>query len=137
MNIINYASRFPFNGFLDDLVKQADLYSQRTPAVNIQETAESYKIELSVPGFHKENLEISVDKDLLKVKGEVKKTTEAPESKYLRREFNGYVFEKSFHLPENIDVDKITATYEQGILNLNLPKLVEVNRETKKVITLS
>lgn len=138
MNIINYASRFPFDAVWNEMFKHNDLNPlHRKPAVNIQETATSYKLELVVPGLTKEEIEISLDKDLLTIKGSNKKESqENQENKYLRRDFNGLVFDRSFHLPQNIDTDKIQATYEQGILVVDLPKVVEVHKE-KKLIAFS
>lgn len=138
MNIINYASRFPFDAVWNEMFKSTDFHPQyRKPAVNIQETATGYKLELVVPGVKKEDIEISLDKDLLTIKGSNKKESqEGQESKYIRRDFNGLVFERSFHLPQNIDSDKIQATCDQGILVVELPKVVEIQKE-KKLIALS
>jgi len=97
--------------------------SQR-PAVNIIENEGNYRLELAAPGLQKENFNIDVEKDVLTIS--VNKQAEMEEKvEYKRREFGNYQFERSFRLPDFIDVNAIEARYEQGILQLALPRKAE------------
>jgi len=91
------------------------------PATNVIEKENGYGIEVSLPGFSKDEVQISVNNDLLTIKSE-KNQEEEPKSRYTRQEFTTYPFEKSFKLDETIDADKIEAKFENGILYLDLPK---------------
>lgn len=101
--------------------------SKPRPAVNIIEKEGNYRLELAAPGMKKENFNIDLDKDVLTISAN--KQTEKAEDKveYKRREFGQYQFERSFRLPDYIDVDAIEARYEQGILKLVLPRKKEAD----------
>lgn len=102
----------------------------RQPAVNTIETAEAYTLELALPGWQKEHVELRVDGELLIVKGEL---TDAPEADYRRREFGISQFEKSFHLPETVDVEAVAATLDHGVLSIELPKVPEAQPVRKQI----
>jgi len=114
------------------------------PAVNILEGATGYHIELATPGFKKENFNIKIEKDQLIISG--KKETPAKDEKegenessalkFTRREFNFAKFQRSFHLPEDLDKDGIEANYENGILTIAIPKAEQII-ERAKVISVS
>lgn len=95
---------------------------------NIIKTEDGFSIELAAPGFQKEDFNIDIDNDLLKVSFDKKENEETP--KYTKQEFVTGAFSKSFNLPKNIDLDKITATYELGVLKISLVKTPQI---TKKI----
>lgn len=98
----------------------------KTPAlVNIKDSKDSYQIEVAAPGFNKEEFSIKVEGNLLTISAESKKETEAAEDKFTRKEFNFSSFARSFTLPRTIDVTKVAAAYERGILHVTLPKKEE------------
>ncbi|MFK8056857.1 MAG: Hsp20/alpha crystallin family protein [Saprospiraceae bacterium] len=103
------------------------------PAVNTFETDEAYNLELSLPGWDKQEVNLKVDGEILVVTG--KQEVEG-ELNYRRREFGLTSFEKSFHLPETVDVDGIAATLERGILSIGLPK-VPAAQPVRKAIAVS
>ena len=106
------------------------------PATNITENENDFRLELLVPGFKKEEVKLSLEKDLLTVKGEKVNNSESGNSEpnYLRREFSAANFEKQFTLPETVDTDNITAKFENGILEIALPKRqVEPEKEAKEI----
>ena len=103
------------------------------PAVNTIETAESYILELALPGWSKDSVELRVDCELLVVKGALEHSKDTP---YRRREFGITKFEKTFHLPDTIDLDGINATLEQGVLNITLPK-VPAAQPVRKAIAIA
>ena len=110
--------------------------SKKTAPVNIKENKESFLIEIIAPGFSKEDLEISVEKDVLTVKGE-KKDKDIQENVKIRlREYDFNNFTRSFHVGENVDGDSISASFVNGVLTLNLGKKDAV-KQPKKEITIA
>lgn len=93
--------------------------------VNVRETETSYTIELSVPGFSKEDLEITLDGGKLTVTGSHDKhetlTTKSYEG-YSRKEFYFSNFTRSFNLPETANSESISAKCENGVLTLEIAK---------------
>ena len=105
------------------------------PAANVSETDESFKIELAVPGFKKEDFKINVDGKNLKISTVSSNETEETQEKYVRKEFSFSSFERLFYLPKSVDVDKIEASYVDGILNLTLPKKEEAKPKEPRLIS--
>ena len=97
-------------------------FSSRIPSANINETEKEYKIELAVPGLDKKDFKVAIDKGMLYVSSEKEEERHEDEANYTRREYSFNSFRRSFSLPENCIEDKIKAKYENGILNLILPK---------------
>jgi HSP20 family protein len=95
------------------------------PSSNVNEKDDSFQIEMAVPGFSKKEIKISMDKDILTISSE-KDFGKSDDNGYLRREFGGHNFKRSFSIPESVDVDNISAEYKNGILTLTLPKKEEV-----------
>ncbi|WP_124980525.1 Hsp20/alpha crystallin family protein [Nonlabens xiamenensis] len=106
------------------------------PAVNISEKDESFVLEMSIPGFKKEDVQIEVDQDLLTISSEVETTNEDTTEQFTRKEFHKQSFKRSFNLPESINQDKIDASYENGILSISLPKKEEALPQPKRMISL-
>jgi HSP20 family protein len=135
-------------GLLDNILfdNKLDVFNNNyetfsIPAVNIIENLTNFVIEIAVPGFQKENFTIEAEEDTLKISSktiEVKETTEeeAKDTHYTRREFNFDKFERSFTLPENIKIEDIQAKYENGVLEITLPKLEE-KKALKKMVEIS
>ncbi len=108
---------------------------QHTPAVNVKENDEGFHLEVAVPGYEKGDFNIELDHDTLTISSERKQEKEENKENYTRREFNFKSFKRSFHLPENIvDADKINARYENGILNIDLPKRPELQAKGARTI---
>ena len=96
-----------------------------SPAVNIKETDKAFEIEIAAPGMTKEDFAIRVDNDEELVIALEKKHENKEEHKgenYLRREFSYASYHQAFTLPDNIDVENIKATMNNGILGIELPK---------------
>jgi len=90
------------------------------PAVNVIENKEVYELQLAIPGYSKDEVKISVENTTLTISAEFESKEEP--TTYSRREFVKTTFERSFTLPRSIDTDKIEATFENGILNVKLPR---------------
>jgi HSP20 family protein len=104
------------------------------PPVNIRENKEAYVLDIMVPGLSKEDFKIDLEKNVLSISAE-KKTEQASEGqKQIRREFSFRSFKRSFTLDESVDAEKIQAKYENGILQLQLPKREEAQPKTKSIV---
>jgi len=103
------------------------------PAVNTREGDDAYYVELDLPGIKKEDVEISVDKNILTIKGERKIKKEEKEEDYYRVESSYGTFSRSFTLPEKVNSEDIHATGENGVVEITIPKL-KVEKDTAKKI---
>ena len=111
--------------------------AMRHPSVNVIETEEAFTMEVAAPGMNKSDFNLSLDDNLLTISAETKSESEKTEKNYTRREFSYSSFKRSFHLPENVDVEKIGANYKDGVLNITLPKMVDEKKNNNKVIKIS
>lgn len=114
-----------FNNVFDSLFSDAltkNHLINKTPSVNILEDEKAFVIELAAPGLKKDDFQIQIKKDTLSIWVE-KTKSEIEESKdYSRKEFEFSSFARSFNLPENVDAEKITAEYKDGILKVVISK---------------
>jgi HSP20 family protein len=101
------------------------------PAVNIREDEKAFYLELAVPGMDKKDLRIEVKDDVLTISSEHKEERQDDLEGYKRREFSYSSFCRSFYLPEDVNGEKIGATYRDGILNVEIPKLEEEKKKEK------
>jgi HSP20 family protein len=105
------------------------------PAVNIKENEAAFELELSVPGFHKEDFNLKLDNDLLTISAKItEKTGEKTTENFTRREFKNRSFSRTFTLSDTVLVEAINAKYDSGILSVVLPKNKEVIENKHKVI---
>jgi len=109
------------NDYHEDYVKN----SGSKPATNVFETENEFKIEVLLPGFAKEDVQLNVHNNLLTIKVDNGKEEKSEEYKYVHREFGTFNFEKQYKLPKSADAEKIEAKFENGILHINLPKKEE------------
>lgn len=122
-----------FNRSISDVMGSD--FSVTVPSVNITEEKDNIKLELAAPGMDKNDFNISIDKDQLIISAEKEKQSEEKEeNKWTRKEFNFSSFKRSFHLGEDINIEKIDASYENGILKLVLPKKEEAKETLPKSI---
>lgn len=116
-----------FNNFFD---------GEELPAVNISENSKAFNVELSVPGFEKEEFSIKVEKNILIISAFKENQVEegGENEKVWRREFTSSSFSRSFVLPENIDTENISAKEKSGILKISLPKMQKAPEQAIKTI---
>jgi HSP20 family protein len=106
------------------------------PAVNVKEGEKDYKIELAVPGFKKENINVHLDNDVLHISAENKNEKEESHDNFTRKEFSYNSFSRSFQLPKSANHEKIDAKYEDGVLKILVNKKEEaIKAESKKQIS--
>ena len=93
------------------------------PAVNVIENETDYKIEVAAPGMTKEDFNIHLaDDNQLVITMEKKNESKNDKSKYLRREFSSSKFQQALVLPEDVEKDHISASVNDGVLTIDLPK---------------
>ena len=105
----------------------------RVPAVNISETENEFQVELAIPGVKKEDLKISLDKNVLTVSSEKKTENVEQSKKFSKREYSYNAFSRSFTLPESADHSKIEADYTDGVLTLTISKKEEAKFQSREI----
>ncbi|MBP1839729.1 Hsp20/alpha crystallin family protein [Formosa algae] len=107
------------------------------PKVNIKETADAFIVEMAVPGLKKSDFHIDLDNQMLSISTKTEQEKEENTAQYTRREFGYSSFKRSFSLPESVNADKINAKYNDGILNIVLPKKEEAKQKPARTIEIS
>lgn len=130
-----YRDDFFGNAIISSLFSDGADYS--VPAVNIKETENHFEIEVAAPGLGKEDFKINLEKNILTVKSEKEVKKDEKSENYTRREFGYNSFCRSFSVPETVDVDKIKASHNNGILVIELPKSEKLINKLKREITVS
>jgi HSP20 family protein len=101
-----------------------------TPAVNVVEFDDRFEMHLAAPGLTKADFNIRIENGALVISAEKKTENAENTPKYTRKEFSYHTFRRSFHLDDMIDREKISATYDNGVLNISLPKREDVWKKT-------
>jgi HSP20 family protein len=123
----------PFRGFdqmFDDLWRNwpARFVSEGStgllrPAMDVIESDKDLTIRVDLPGLKPDDVKVEVEDNILTVSGEVGDTVEKEGDRYHYRERSYGAFQRSVRLPGSVDTDKVDATFENGVLNIILPKL--------------
>jgi HSP20 family protein len=118
----------PWNEWFDE----SGLLSRpfNVPAVNITELDNEFRVSLAVPGMKKDDFKIDLDGSMLTISSEKEENKKEEKKKYTRKEYSYTSFSRSFTLPDDVSQDKIDARYEDGVLQIVLPR-----KESKKHIT--
>lgn len=98
---------------------------------NILNRDDVYIVQMSVPGFKKDDITIDVDDDVLTISSEIVKSDKEKNDNFYRKEFVKSSFSRSFYVPEDVDAKKIDAYMEDGILNVSFPKKELKKKENK------
>tara|TARA_Y100000813_G_C24056850_1_gene301992 strand:+ start:347 stop:778 length:432 start_codon:yes stop_codon:yes gene_type:complete len=136
------AKNYGFPGFpsvFDDFFTKDAFLGKNTenyrPAVNVKERENDFQVELVAPGFKKGDFKLEINHDVLTISAEhVEEKTKDDKERYSLREYSKASFERTFRLPENkIDTEAVKAVYEEGILNVYLPKKIEQKAQKKLI----
>ncbi len=131
--------RFPsLSSFVENVFSNPEGWNTRKqpnflPAINVCDNESDYNIEVAAPGLKKEDFKIAVKKGVLDISAIKEEKTEKTEDNYTRKEFNYQSFSRSFLLPESVDIENINATYEDGILKINIPKILTQKAPIKTI----
>ncbi len=119
------------NMFNDSFI--SDRLVSRVPAVNIAETDEDYHIELAAPGLKKDDFKINLERNVLSISAEQKEEQKEEGKNYSRREYSYTSFVRSFNLPDTVDQSNIEASYDNGILKVNVAKREEAKYQSRQI----
>lgn len=111
--------------FYNDLMPKAN---QTAPAINVKESDKAYTVELAAPGMKKEDFNVHIDDEgnlVVKLESKQDHKEEDKNTRYLRREFSYTKFEQTLILPDDVKKDAISAKVDNGVLTVELPKVVE------------
>lgn len=135
-----FALQHRMNRMFDDFLGEPfDLFGMREqanvfmPPMNLSETEKEIIITADLPGVEEKDLDISVTKDELTIKGEKKSESEEKGKDFYRMERSYGSFSRTIALPKGIDESKINAELKKGVLRLTIPKTAESAVERKKV----
>jgi HSP20 family protein len=92
------------------------------PLVDIAETDKAFEIKMEIPEVKKEDVKVTVDNRVLTIWGEREQEKEEEGKKFHRVERSYGVFTRSFTLPDNVDENKVTASFKDGMLNIQIQK---------------
>lgn len=102
-----------------DIFKPA---SASKPTVDIIETKDAYLLEAELPGFKETEVDIKIQDRVLSLSGKLEEQEQTEDGqRWLLRERRPAAFRRSFTLPRNVDVDKISASFKDGILSVSMP----------------
>lgn len=102
-----------------------DSYGSWAPAVDIFERGDDLIIRAEIPGVDKDDIDVNVEKNTLTIRGERKREKEYEEDRTFRMERVFGSFVRTFSLPRTVDASGISASYSNGVLELQLPKAEE------------
>jgi HSP20 family protein len=97
-------------------------YNWSSPAVDMYQTDQEVVVKASLPGVKADEVQISVNDDILTIKGEIKHEEEKEDKSWHLREQRWGAFERSITLPGGVVSDRAKAEFENGILTITLPK---------------
>ena len=140
MRIVKYNSNnlFPslMNEFFNDDLRM-NFFNRRhsVPSVNSVENNDSFEIDLAVPGMKKDDFTIELNDKILVISSD---NSDHDQNEGTRlNEFNYSSFQRSFRVPESVELDKIKANYKNGILKIKLPKRKDSITKPNRVIDIS
>ncbi|MAY83040.1 MAG: heat-shock protein Hsp20 [Flavobacteriales bacterium] len=143
MTLVKFKDNFPsfldefFGGDIFDSMQRTSSIGNSLPAVNIKQTESGFHLELAAPGKKKEDFKIELDNNVLSISSENKFEKNENEEKYTRREFSYSSFRRTFTLPDSVDAEGISASYNEGVLNIDIPKMKEEKKANSKLININ
>ena len=117
---------FPFSGGID---RRLEGY---VPKIDVSEDGDEILVTAELPGIDEKDIDVSLTRDALTIKGEKKISKEDKGKDYYRMERSYGAFHRTIPLPEGVDTDKVKATFKNGVLTVTLPKTAEA-KERKKI----
>lgn len=138
MSIIKW-SPFISPSMGDDFDKYFDSWpimsANFTPAVDVYQDADHVIVEAPLAGINPENVDISIENDVLTIKGAHEKKSEVEDKNYYRKEIRQGSFYRAIQLPTRVVGDQAKASYEQGVLTISIPKASEAKPKSIKITT--
>ena len=119
-----------FDRFLEGRWEEIPGLGEWTPNMDISETKDSLVAKVEVPGMDPKDIQISLQENLLTIKGEKRQEKEEKDEHYHRVERAYGVFTRSVRLPVAVDASKVTASFKNGLLTVTLPKTLSARGTT-------
>ena len=104
-----------------------------TPALDVYDQKDDLIVKAEIPGLSKEEIDISLEGNMLTIKGEKRKEEEVKEEDYYRSERAYGAFSRSIELPAAVQTDRVNASFKNGVLEIRLPKTEEAKKNVVKV----
>jgi HSP20 family protein len=104
-----------------------------TPRVDVVETEDNIEVTAELPGIAEADIDVSVAEGMVTIRGEKKIARDEKKGDLQLSERSFGSFARSFRMPENVDEDHITATFDKGVLSLSMPKKEKVQPQRKKI----
>jgi HSP20 family protein len=141
MSLVRYNTNYDdyapstFNGFVnrffnDQQMKNTNDNVKFLPNVDVIEKDGAFELHVALPGLKKEDVELDIADNVLTLKGERKLKSEKEEGRYYSFETQYGTFKRSFKLPKNVDQTKVNASFQDGILKIDLLKIDEQELKT-------
>jgi len=143
MTLIKFEPLKEFESFQNQIKKYFDDFpsfgvnfeNSFAPRIDISEKNDKILVEAEIPGVKKEDLKITLQDNILTIKGEKKKEEESKDNNYYRCERSYGSFSRSFTLPVEVNTEKVDAKFNDGMLKIELKK-VEPKKAQEKLIEL-
>lgn len=105
----------------------------RMPKVDVIDREEEVVVRAEVPGVDKDDLDVSVSDNSVTIKGKTKQEEKEEKGDYYRCEISSAAFARTVPLPSNVDSEKVTARFKDGVLELTMPKIEKARRRSVKI----
>jgi HSP20 family protein len=120
-------------GFRTPALRSFQEMETRIPRIDIIDQEKEVSVKAEVPGFKKDEVEITLNDGLLTIQGQKKEENQVKEGDMVRSEINWNTFTRSLRLPTEVKADEAKASFENGILEINIPKIQATSRKTIKI----
>lgn len=125
--------RSPIRHSMFDTAALARLDTMTAPVVDIAEKDSVYEITAELPGIEEKDIDVKLSNGVLTLKGEKKAEKEERKKDYYLSERCYGSFERSFSVPDDVQAEKIAATFKNGVLKIELPKSPEAGRKKRRL----
>lgn len=127
-----------FDDFFSDFSLQpfgvrAEQFERFSPSINVTEDEKEVCVSAELPGMDEKDIDVSLSSDTLTIKGEKKVEKEDKGKEYYRMERSYGSFQRVIPLSDEIDMEKVEASFKNGVLNVALPKIAEAKSSRKKI----
>lgn len=102
-------------------------------AVDVHETENGYELTASLPGVKPEDVDISVNRDVVTIRGRTEQNEERQQGNYIYRERHAGSFQRSVRLPDQVNSEQVEASLENGVLKVTLPRLQQASQRRIQV----
>src|SRR6202030_4785608 len=130
---MNRMNRLFRESYSQEAPEEALTTTNFAPPVDIYEDEHTITLKLDVPGIEEKDIDVRIQDNTLTVHGERKIEKEEKEENYRRVERQYGSFTRTFTLPQTVDTENVSATYEKGVLKISLPKKAEAKPKQIKV----